>query len=225
VPPVTSTGLNVIGPHCNDFIIDPVQSTCDDNPTLDPPDPINANPPGVNNTCYFLVRFHPTATGTRVAQVHINSNSVGGPHFVSMTGNGLALPPEPGAPPDEGVNINVNVNISTGIGINPAKVTYNIAGCYDREMFLVINAPGMGKGWSYINTANEFVPIPSNLAMITPWKLIGPYDGTHVLFEGPVPPGTYELYLGCDFVKDGKLNIDVGNHVNGIYDYASVIIQ
>lgn len=91
-------------------------------------------------------------------------------------------------------------------------------------MFLVLNAPAMGTLWSYLGVSG-WVPLPASLTQITPFQASGPPDGTYTLFAGTAPAGTYELYLGCDFVRDGHLNIDAGGKVNGVYDYLSATVQ
>lgn len=85
-------------------------------------------------------------------------------------------------------------------------------------MFLVLNAPAMGIVWSYLNAAGQWIPLPANLADITPFTTSSPADGTHTLFTGSVPVGDYELYLGCDFVKNGHLDYTGGTSINGVYD-------
>jgi hypothetical protein len=107
--------------------------------------------------------------------------------------------------------------------INPVMVRYSLQGCGGREMFLVLDAPAMGMPWSYLGVSG-WVPLPANLATITPWVSSGPTDGTYTLFEGTAPDGTYELYLGCDFVSDGVLNIDAGGNVNGVYDHRVITV-
>lgn len=109
--------------------------------------------------------------------------------------------------------------------INPVTVTYSVQGCSGKEMYLALNAPAMGIAWSYLS-ATGWVLLPADLATITPFGS-GPVDGTYSLFSGTAPTGTYELYLGCDFVTDGHLNIDTssGLNLNGVYDYLSATVQ
>ena len=108
--------------------------------------------------------------------------------------------------------------------INPVTVKYSVQGCSGQEMFLVLNAPAMGIPWSYLNTSGAWVLLPTPLSLITPWMSSGPLDGTYLLFNGTAPAGTYELYLGCDFVNNGTLNIDAGGNVNGVYDHRVVTV-
>jgi len=108
--------------------------------------------------------------------------------------------------------------------INPVTVGYSVQGCGGQEMFLVLNAPAMGIPWSYLNTSGAWVLLPTPLSLITPWMSSGPPDGTYPLFRGTAPAGTYELYLGCDFVSNGTLNIDAGGNVNGVYDHRVVTV-
>jgi Tol biopolymer transport system component len=109
---------------------------------------------------------------------------------------------------------------------NPVSVSYTLQGCSDKEIFLVVNAPAMGMPWSYLG-ASGWVPLPAGLSTVTPYLSSGQADGTYPLYAGTAPAGTYELYLGCDYVMDGHLNIDTsaGLSLNGVYDYLSVTVQ
>jgi hypothetical protein len=109
--------------------------------------------------------------------------------------------------------------------LNPVTVKYSVQGCSGRELYLVLNAPAMGIPWSYLS-ATGWVPLPADLSTLTPWGT-GPPDGTYTLYADSAPAGAYELYLGCDFVSDGHLNIDtsVGLNLNGVYDYLSATVQ
>ncbi|PTL35077.1 hypothetical protein CLG94_11375 [Candidatus Methylomirabilis limnetica] len=109
---------------------------------------------------------------------------------------------------------------------NPVTVTYTVQGCSDKEIFLVVNAPAMGMPWSYLG-ALGWVPLPADLSVVTPYLSSGQADGVYSLYSDTAPVGTYELYLGCDFVVDGHLNIDTsaGLNLNGVYDYLSVTVQ
>lgn len=102
---------------------------------------------------------------------------------------------------------------------NPLSVTYAVNGCFAQETFLVLNAPLMGIPWAYLNTSGAWVPLPTPLSQITPWMASGPADGLYTLFAGSVPTGgPYDVYLGCDFVPNGHLDIDADLNVNGLYD-------
>ncbi|GEM_PF-892153 len=109
---------------------------------------------------------------------------------------------------------------------NPVSVSYTLQGCSDKEIFLVVNAPAMGMPWSYLG-ALGWVPLPADLSTVTPYLSSGQLDGTYSLYADTAPAGTYELYLGCDFVMDGHLNIDTsaGLNLNGVYDYLSITVQ
>lgn len=61
-------------------------------------------------------------------------------------------------------------------------------------------------------------PLPANLADIAPFNANGPPDGTYPLFAGNAPPGDYELYLGCDFARNGHLDYQAGG-INGVFDH------
>lgn len=109
---------------------------------------------------------------------------------------------------------------------NPVTVSYTVQGCSGKEIFLVVNAPAMGMPWSYLG-ALGWVPLPTDLSTVTPYLSSGQADGVYSLYSGTAPAGTYDLYLGCDFVVDGHLNIDTsaGLNLNGVYDYLSVTVQ
>ncbi|CBE69930.1 MAG: hypothetical protein F9K13_07465 [Candidatus Methylomirabilis oxygeniifera] len=109
---------------------------------------------------------------------------------------------------------------------NPVSVSYTLQGCNNKEIFLVVNAPAMGIPWSYLG-ASGWVSLPADLSTVTPYLGSGQADGTYSLYAGTAPAGTYELYLGCDYVMDGHLNIDTsaGLNLNGVYDYLSVTVQ
>ncbi len=154
-----------------------------------------------------------TATNTLV--------TVGG---VSDTFTSTTVPP-PTLPP--GPQVGLTVNGGTGDEIttpNPVAVTYQLRGCQNQEMFLVLNAPPMGIVWSFLNAAGQWVPLPANLADITPFSPNGPADGSYPLFTGNVPLGDYELYLGCDFAKNGHLDYLLGA-VNGVYGHSIVHVR
>ena len=91
-------------------------------------------------------------------------------------------------------------------------------------MFLVLNAPAMGIPWSYVDTSGRFIPLPADLSRITPFMASGPARGTYPLFAGTVPRGTYEIYLGCDFVRNGRLDYFMGI-IDGVFDYTIVTVR
>lgn len=101
---------------------------------------------------------------------------------------------------------------------NPFDVTLAVNGCFTQEMFLVLNAPSMGIPWSYLNTNGAWAPLPTPLSLITPWMSSGPADGLYTLFSGSVAPGgPWDLYLVCDFVPNGHLDIDADLNLNGVF--------
>ena len=131
-------------------------------------------------------------------------------------------PPDPGPPPPTPQVLLMVNNIAGGGAVtNPVTVVYSLAGCQGKEMFLVVNAPAMGIPWSYLNAAGQFVPLPATLAAITPWMTSGPGDGSYPLYQGTAPKGNYEIYLGCDNLTNGHLDIDGLNNINGLYGYGS----
>ncbi|MBI5612670.1 MAG: hypothetical protein HY942_06365, partial [Gammaproteobacteria bacterium] len=44
------------------------------------------------------------------------------------------------------------------------------------------------------------------------------------LFMGTLPKGMYDVYFGCDFVKNGHLDYLLG-HVDGMFDHVMVTVQ
>jgi len=186
------------------------------------------------DSCLIHVGFTPAALGTVYGNVSITTNAAGSPHSVALSGTGVDAPPpppEPPAPPSPSPTPNVALFINNVIGGylasfgNPVKVTYTVAGCAGKEMFLVLRVAGWGENWWYVNTQGKLVQLPAILAQVQPYITSGPYDGTHTLFEGNVPPGDFEIYLGCDNVKDGHLNIDTLKHIDGVYGYAFGTVQ
>jgi len=173
-------------------------------------------------SCAIDVSFAPAATGLVFGNVSIGTDALDSPHSVMLSGIGIpapAQPPEPPPPSDPIVIVAINNVVGGGMLTNPVTVKYSIAGCTDKEMFLVVNAPAMGIPWSYLNSSLQWVPLPSNLAQVQPFSSSGPYDGTHTLFSGNLPPGSYEIYLGCDNTKNGHLDINLSQQIDGVYGY------
>ncbi len=128
-------------------------------------------------------------------------------------------------PSGPAVNLSANGNSAGAVTTaNPVTVTYTLSGCQGREMFLVLNAPAMGIPWAFLNAAGQWVPLPVNLAQITPFAN-GFSNGTYTLFSGNAPSGVYDIYLGCDFAANGFLDISTGGQVNGVYDSLVVTVQ
>jgi hypothetical protein len=119
--------------------------------------------------------------------------------------------------------------VGSGVGAtvtNPVIINYSVQGCSGREMFLVLNAPPMGIPWAYLNSNFAWVPLPTPLSQITPWVSSGPADGLYTLFSGSVPPGMYDLYLACDAIQNGHLDI-TGPPLclTGAFDYLPLTVQ
>jgi concanavalin A-like lectin/glucanase superfamily protein len=93
---------------------------------------------------------------------------------------------------------------------SPLTINYSVQGCFGFEMFLiaVVNAPPIVMPPSYYN-GSTWVPVPTPLSLITPFLTGGPAtsNGPHTLFNGPLPPGTYDLYLACDLFVNGHLDV------------------
>ncbi len=171
----------------------------------------------IQNNQYLCARHtssanYSTATNTLVTVGGVSDT------FTSTT---LALIADPGPQASLTVNGTTGDEVSAA---NPVAVTYRLRGCQGQELFLVLNAPPMGIVWSYLTAAGQWVPLPANLADITPFNAAGPADGSYPLFMGNVPAGDYELYLGCDFVKNGHLDYLLGA-INGVYGHSVVHVR
>jgi hypothetical protein len=93
-------------------------------------------------------------------------------------------------------------------------------------MFLVVSGPGIPI--SYLNSSNVLVPLPNPPSLITPWQTGGPLtsNGTHTLFSGILPVGTYDLYLVCDTLVNGHLDVILGPPLclRGAFDYLPLTV-
>jgi len=208
--PVSIVSIGDSGGNAGDFD-DPVTgSTCEAGVTV----------LGAGESCQIGVTFMPAATGNRFATLDVGTSA--GTLHAALSGTGTAPPSPPPEPPQPGLSsVVIMINNIAGGGnlTNPVTVKYSVGGCTDKEMFLVVNAPAMGIPWSYMNSQGQWVPLPSNLAQVQPWLTSGPYDGTHTLFSGNLPPGSYEIYLGCDNTKNGHLDINLSQQIDGVYGY------
>jgi hypothetical protein len=93
-----------------------------------------------------------------------------------------------------------------------------------KELFFVLNAPALGVSWSYLNSRNQWIPVPSNWAAIQPFAL-APANGRHNLFGTQIlPAGDYEFYLGFDERVDGFLNITAGG-ILGKFVHGTLRVQ
>jgi hypothetical protein len=102
---------------------------------------------------------------------------------------------------------------------NPVTVAYTIRGGAGQEFFMALDAPAMGIPLSYRNAAGQWVPLPANLADVTPFAT-APGDGDYTLYTGTVPPGTYTLCLGYDQMNNGRLDM-----ATAIYDCVTAPVQ
>jgi hypothetical protein len=109
--------------------------------------------------------------------------------------------------------------------IKPVTVVYQISGCQNREMYLILNAPALNINWSYLDAAGQWISLPVNFINITPFSAIGPADGAYTLFNGNLPPGDYDLYIACDFIANGHLDYTGGISLNGAFDYVLVHVN
>ena len=112
---------------------------------------------------------------------------------------------------------------------SPLTINYSVQGCFGFEMFLiaVVNAPPIVMPPSYYN-GSTWVPVPTPLSLITPFLTGGPAtsNGTHTLFNGPLPPGTYDLYLACDLFVNGHLDVTFPPLcLSGAFDHLLMTVQ
>jgi len=103
---------------------------------------------------------------------------------------------------------------------SPVTVQYTVRQC--TELFVIVNAPAMGINWSYINASGAAVPMPGNLAAVTPHRT-GPADGTYTLYSGAAPSGSYELYVACDNALNGSFNFSPSG-LNGVFTRLGVVV-
>ena len=113
---------------------------------------------------------------------------------------------------------------------NPLTINYSIQGCFGQEMFLLVgvNAPPLLIPLSSVNSSGALVsPLPNPPSLITPFVPAGPSNGTYTLFSGSLPPGTYDLYLICDVIPNGHLDITLGPPLclNGAFDYLPLTVH
>ncbi len=122
----------------------------------------------------------------------------------------------------EGPALHLRVNgdpAATVTTTNPVTVAYTIRGGQGQELFLVLDAPAMHVPWSYRNAAGQWVPLPANLADVTPFGT-APADGDYTLYTGVVPAGAYTLCLGYDLTSNGHLDLTAA-----VYDCAEATIR
>ncbi len=109
---------------------------------------------------------------------------------------------------------------SSGSVASPVIVRYTVRQC--AELFVIVNAPTMGINWAYVNSSGFAVPMPGNLAAVTPHKT-NPADGSYTLYSGAAPAGSYELYLSCDNVSNGGFNFSAAG-LNGVFTRLGVTV-
>ncbi len=138
---------------------------------------------------------------------------------------GAAAPPVADPGPEANLIINGNVFGETVTVGNPVNLEFRLRECgAGNELFLLLHAPAMGVPvFSYRTMAGQWIPLPADLSTITPFMLAPP-DGRYTLFTGNAPPGRYELYFICDFVKNNHLDYLLGG-INGAFDHLIVTVQ
>ncbi len=155
----------------------------------------------------------------------------GGPPTVVTGCGALAPPPDGGGggggDPGPQCNLVINGNVfgeEVAVG-NPVNLEFLLREIgVGNEMFLVLQAPAMGiPVFSYLTMTGQWIPLPADQSQITPFRLAPP-DGKYPLFAGTAPKGKYELYLGCDFAKNGHLDYYLGG-LNGAFDHLIVTVQ
>lgn len=122
----------------------------------------------------------------------------------------------------EGPAVSLRVNGNSHVTVaaaNPVTVDYTIRGGQGQEFFLVLDAPAMGRPWSYLNATGQWVPMPANLSSVTPYATT-PADGDYTLYTGTVPAGAYSLCLGYDMIPNGHLDIETA-----VYDCVEATVR
>ena len=103
---------------------------------------------------------------------------------------------------------------------NPVSVDYTIRRAPAQAFFLVLTAPALGiPTTSYLNAAAQWIPLPANLADVTPYGS-APADGDYNLYSGNLPSGAYDLCLGFDVAANGRLDLAAA-----VYDCVTVTVQ
>jgi 6-phosphogluconolactonase (cycloisomerase 2 family) len=117
----------------------------------------------------------------------------------------------------------------SGVGAtvtNPLTVNYSIQGCSGHEMFLIVNASIVPSPVYFDGSA--WVAVPNPLSLMTPFVTGGPQtsNGPHTLFNGSLPPGTYDVYLVCDLVQNGHLDVTFPPLcLSGAFDHLPLTVQ
>jgi CSLREA domain-containing protein len=109
---------------------------------------------------------------------------------------------------------------------NPLTVNYSIQGCSGREMFLIVNASILPFPVYFDGSA--WLPVPNPLSLITPFLIGGPQtsNGSHTLFSGSLPPGTYDVYLACDLFVNFHLDVTFPPLcLSGAFDHLLLTVQ
>jgi Concanavalin A-like lectin/glucanases superfamily len=110
---------------------------------------------------------------------------------------------------------------------SPLTINYFIQGCLEKEIFLIAAAPAVGLPLSYFD-GNTFswIPVPTPTSLIQPFLTTGSFtsDGPHALYSGGLPAGTYTLFMFCDQVPNGHLDI-AGECLHGAVDSLILNVQ
>jgi hypothetical protein len=91
----------------------------------------------------------------------------------------------------------------------------------------VVDADGPVEGPVYFD-GSAWVPVPSPLSLITPFVIGGPQtsNGPHSLFGGSLPLGTYDVYLVCDLIVNGRLDVTFPPLcLSGAFDHLPLTVQ
>jgi CSLREA domain-containing protein len=123
------------------------------------------------------------------------------------------------------------VGSGTGATVSgPLAINYTVQACSGHEMFVILRAPALGlPSYRYYDGGlGTFVPLPDPPSEIRPFVSGGPFTttGSHTLFSGSLPPGAYDLFLICDQVQNGRL--DVASPplcLNGAFDHLPLTVQ
>jgi hypothetical protein len=123
----------------------------------------------------------------------------------------------PGGPSGVGAGV-------AAVTTNPVTLAYSVQACANHEMFLIVLAPGAAV---YYN-GSALAALPDPLSSMTPFVTGGPLtsNGTHTLFSGSLPPGSYDFFLICDRANNGHLDLTSPPLcLNGAFDHLPLTVQ
>lgn len=173
------------------------------------------NPPGLGSLVNFIFLYIGTQPGSVEEPITIDELEVFNVALSASDVQALYNVGAAGKCKCTGAGQSVDLTIVQGppeTTTVPLRIDYTIQGCFGREMFAiaVVNAPPISLPPSYFDgSTGTWVPVPDPLSQIKPFVTGGPLtaDGTHTLFTGSLPFGTYDLFLVCDLFVNGHLDV------------------